>query len=144
MQGGGGLLGDLEKQSSELNLKNIAFVGDQTQENLSKLYNIADVLAVPSRIEGFGLVAIEALACGTPVVATNKGGMTDFINDKVGALVDVEDEVMLEKEISKILNGNRTFNRLELSQYAQNNYSQEAVINDLINIYKDIIDNKNS
>lgn len=70
--------------------------------------------------------------------------MTDFINDKVGALVDVEDEVMLEKEISKILNGNRTFNRLELSQYAQNNYSQEAVINDLINIYKDIIDNKNS
>lgn len=142
--GGGGLLGDLKKQSSELNLKNIAFVGDQTQENLSKLYNIADVLAVPSRVEGFGLVAIEALACGTPVVATNKGGMTDFINDKVGALVDVEDEVMLEKEISKILNGNRTFNRLELSQYAQNNYSQEAVINDLINIYKDIIDNKNS
>lgn len=142
--GGGGLLGDLKKQSSELNLKNIAFVGDQTQENLSKLYNIADVLAVPSRVEGFGLVAIEALACGTPVVATNKGGMTDFINDKVGALVDVEDEVMLGKEISKILNGNRTFNRLELSQYAQNNYSQEAVINDLINIYKDIIDNKNS
>lgn len=142
--GGGGLLGDLKKQASELNLKNIAFVGDQTQENLSKLYNIADVLAVPSRVEGFGLVAIEALACGTPVVATNKGGMTDFINDKVGALVDVEDEVMLEKEISKILNGNRTFNILELSQYAQNNYSQEAVINDLINIYKDIIDNKNS
>ena len=125
--GGGGLLGDLKKQSSELNLKNIAFVGDQTQENLSKLYNIADVLAVPSRVEGFGLVAIEAQACGTPVVATNKGGMTDFINDKVGALVDVEDEVMREKEISKIINGNRTFNRLELSQSAQNNYSSELL-----------------
>ena len=141
--GGGGLLSDLKEQVNRLNLENIAFVGDQTQENLSKLYNIADVLAVPSRVEGFGLVAIEALACGTPVVATNKGGMTDFINDEVGALVDVEDEVMLEKEISKILREERTFDRLKLSQYAQNNYSQEVVINDLINIYKDIINNKN-
>lgn len=139
--GGGGLLGDLKTQVERLKLKNVVFVGDQEQENLSKLYNIADVLAVPSRVEGFGLVAIEALACGTPVVATNKGGMTDFINDEVGALVDVEDEVMLEKEISKILNKEKVFEREKLSKYAENNYSQKVVINDLINMYKEIINN---
>ena len=49
--GGGGLLNDLEKQVEELNLKDVFFVGDQTQEKLSKLYNIADVLAAPSRVE---------------------------------------------------------------------------------------------
>lgn len=139
--GGGGLLDDLKAQVERLKLKNVVFVGDQAQENLSKLYNIADVLAVPSRVEGFGLVAIEALACGTPVVATNKGGMTDFINDEVGALVDVEDEVMLEKEISKILNKEKVFDREKLSKYAENNYSQKVVINDLINMYKEIINN---
>ncbi len=139
--GGGGLLDDLKAQVERLKLKNVVFVGDQAQENLSKLYNIADVLAVPSRVEGFGLVAIEALACGTPVVATNKGGMTDFINDEVGALVDVEDEVMLEKEISKILNKEKVFEREKLSKYAENNYSQKVVINDLINMYKEIINN---
>lgn len=139
--GGGGLLDDLKAQVERLKLKNVVFVGDQEQENLSKLYNIADVLAVPSRVEGFGLVAIEALACGTPVVATNKGGMTDFINDEVGALVDVEDEVMLEKEISKILNKEKVFDREKLSKYAENNYSQKVVINDLINMYKEIINN---
>lgn len=139
--GGGGLLDDLKAQVERLKLKNVVFVGDQVQENLSKLYNIADVLAVPSRVEGFGLVAIEALACGTPVVATNKGGMTDFINDEVGALVDVEDEVMLEKEISKILNKEKVFEREKLSKYAENNYSQKVVINDLINMYKEIINN---
>ena len=137
--GGGGLLEELKKQVQELELKDVVFVGDQTQENLNYLYNIADVLAVPSRVEGFGLVAIEALACGTPVVATNQGGMTDFVNDKVGALVDVEDDVMLEAEIKKILNDERTFNRSKLANYAKDNYSQEAVIESLIELYKKVI-----
>lgn len=138
--GGGGLLEELKSQVAKLKLKDVVFVGDQSQENLNKLYNIADVLAVPSRIEGFGLVAIEALACGTPVVATNKGGMTDFINDEVGALVDVEDDVMLEKEISKILNEEKIFNREKLSNYAKENYSQDAVTKDLIDVYKKVLE----
>ena len=125
-----------------MQLKDIAFVGDQTQENLNKLYNIADVLAVPSRVEGFGLVAVEALACGTPVVATNNGGMTDFINESVGALVDVEDEVMLEKEISKILKEERAFDRAELANYAKERYSEEKVIQNLIELYENVINNK--
>lgn len=137
--GGGGLLETLENQVKELNLNDVIFLGDQTQENLNKVYNIADVLAVPSRVEGFGLVAIEALACGLPVVATNNGGMVDFINEKVGALVDVEDEIALEKEISKILSGERKFERESLANYAKENYSQEIVIKKLIDLYKEVI-----
>ena len=137
--GGGGLLPELQKQVKELNLRDVVFVGDQTQENLNKLYNIADLLAVPSRVEGFGLVAVEALACGLPVVATNNGGMVDFINEKVGALVDVEDEIALEKEISKILSGERIFKRKNLANYAKENYSQEIVIHKLIDLYKEVI-----
>lgn len=140
--GGGGLLPDLIKQVKELQLKDVFFARDQTQVSLSKLYNISDVLAVPSRVEGFGLVAIEALACGLPVVATNQGGMTDFINEKVGALVDVEDAVMLEKELSKILQKQRIFNRVDLADYAKNNYSQKVVIDNLIELFKSVINNK--
>ncbi len=136
--GGGGLLETLKNQVKELNLKNLIFVGDQTQENLNKLYNIADVFTAPSRVEGFGLVAVEALACGTPVVGTNNGGMVDFINEKVGALVDVEDDIALEKEISKILSGERKFDRTSLANYAKENYSQEVVIKKLIDLYKKI------
>lgn len=140
--GGGGLLKDLKKQVEELQLRDIIFVGDRIQEDLNKLYNIADVLAVPSRVEGFGLVAIEALACGTPVVATNQGGMTDFINEQVGALVDVEDDVMLEKEISKILKEERVFNRETLANYAKERYSEEKVIQNLIELYENVINEK--
>ena len=137
--GGGGLLPDLERQVEELKLKDVVFLGDQTQENLNKLYNIADVLAVPSRVEGFGLVAIEALACGLPVVGTNNGGMVDFINENVGALVEVEDDIALEKEITKILTGERKFIKEELAKYAKDNYSQEVVIEKLIELYKTVI-----
>ena len=137
--GGGGLLNTLKKQAKDLNLKDIAFVGDQSQNNLNKLYNIADVLAVPSRVEGFGLVAIEALACGTPVVATNQGGMTDFINEKVGALIDVDDSDALKNEISKILNNEKTFDKNELANYAKENFAQEKTINELLNIYEEAI-----
>ncbi|MBQ2917339.1 MAG: glycosyltransferase family 4 protein [Clostridia bacterium] len=136
MPGGGVLLEPLKEQAEELGLKDVVFLGNQTQENLNILYNIADVLAVPSRIEGFGLVAIEALACGTPVIATNQGGLPEFINEKVGALIEVEDDVALEKEISKILSGEKKFNREELAEYAKNNYAQSLLINKVIETYK--------
>ena len=134
--GGGVLLEPLKEQAEQLGLKDVVFLGNQTQENLCVLYNIADVLAVPSRIEGFGLVAVEALACGTPVIATNQGGLPEFINERVGALVEVEDEVALEKEITKILSGERKFNKEELANYAKNNYAQNLVINKVIETYK--------
>ena len=137
--GGGVLLEPLKQQSEELGLKDIVFLGNQTQENLNILYNIADVLAVPSRIEGFGLVAVEALACGTPVIATNQGGLPEFINEKVGAIVEVEDDVALEKEISKILTGEKKFDKEELASYAKNNYAQSLVINKVIETYKNCL-----
>lgn len=134
--GGGILLEELKKKAEELELKDVIFIGNQTQDNLNKLYNISDVLAVPSRIEGFGLVAVEALACGIPVVATNQGGLSELINEKVGALINIEDDNGLAKEISKILNGERKFKREELANYAKDNYSQGLLINKVVDLYK--------
>lgn len=68
--------------------------------------------------------------------------MTDFINESVGALVDVEDDVMLEKEISKILKEERVFNRAELANYAKERYSEEKVIQNLIELYENVINKK--
>lgn len=68
--------------------------------------------------------------------------MTDFINESVGALVDVEDEVMLEKEISKILKEERVFDRAELANYAKERYSEEKVIQNLIELYENVINEK--
>lgn len=139
--GGGGLLPELEKQVKELNLQDVVFVGDQTQENLSKLYSIADVLAAPSRVEGFGLVGIEALACGTPVIGTKEGGMSDFITSEYGDLVHKENVEGLYNSIINILKNKDKFEREKLSKYAKDNYSQDAVINNLIKTFYSVLNN---
>ena len=88
--GNGELFEELNQLKRDLELKNVVFVGNKPHEILREIYNIANVSVVPSRREPFGLVALEAMACGTPVVGTNQGGIPDFLKEEVGTLVEVE------------------------------------------------------
>jgi D-inositol-3-phosphate glycosyltransferase len=68
----------------------VRWVPPQPHEALADWYRAADVCVVPSRTESFGLVALEAAACGTPVVAANVGGLRSLVVDgETGFLVDV-------------------------------------------------------
>jgi D-inositol-3-phosphate glycosyltransferase len=66
----------------------VEFVGPVDHSELPLYYNAADVVAIPSYYESFGLVAVEALACGTPVIASRVGGLSDIVeSDQVGYLI---------------------------------------------------------
>lgn len=71
----------------ELGLADVFFVGPQSQPDLALLYNVADVGVFPTKFEAFGLVFLECMACGTPVVGTAAGGPTEFVDASVGELV---------------------------------------------------------
>jgi len=67
----------------------VDFVGAVEHENMPKFYNAADVCVIPSYHESFGMVAVEALACGTPVVASRVGGLATIVKDgETGYLFD--------------------------------------------------------
>lgn len=138
LAGNGQLKNELQILASELNLSNVYFIGHQTQENVAGLYNLADLSVVPSRIEPFGLVAIEALACGTPVVATNAGGLPDFINEQVGTLVEMENvEALAQAIISEIKLNSKVTKGKFAAEYAKKNYSWEKNIRNVISIYEE-------
>jgi D-inositol-3-phosphate glycosyltransferase len=82
----------------------VRFVAPQAHEKLATYYRAADVCIVPSRSESFGLVALEAAACGTPVVATNVGGLRYVVDHgSTGYLVDGRDPDDFAAPIDRIL-----------------------------------------
>ncbi|MFN8594229.1 MAG: glycosyltransferase [Thermomicrobiales bacterium] len=101
-------VGPLANVASALNDKGVAdgfrLVGSQSQNLLPRFYSAADVVAVPSLYESFGLVAVEALACGAPVVASRAGGLRFTIDEGVtGLLVRPKSASALATALTAIL-----------------------------------------
>lgn len=138
--GNGELYEELNKMKMMLKLDSVKFLGHVNQGQLVDLYNIADVSTVPSRTEPFGLVAIEALACGTPVVGTNQGGLPDFLIKEVGTLVPVEDDLALaDAIIAEIKNKNKEERALAAADYALKNFSWKRSIGVVEAMYEALI-----
>ena len=73
--------------------------GAYSPEFMASLLNACDVYAAPSRLEGFGMIQVEAMACGKPVISINAGGPKDtIVHGHTGYLVDVESETKLDRE----------------------------------------------
>ena len=86
----------------------VSFVGSRDQRELALYYAAADLCAVPSLTESFGLVALESMACGTPVVGTRVGGLQTVIDDgRSGLLVPAGDARALADAIERVLSDPR-------------------------------------
>lgn len=135
LAGNGELFEEMKELAKKLELNNIYFLGNKPHDVLRKLYNIADVSLVPSRKEAFGLVVIEAMACGAPVIGTNDGGIRDIITKDTGILINPEDEKALASNIKKILNKDIIFNRDLIAKYTKEKYAQDNFTKKLLDIY---------
>ena len=82
----------------------VTFLGKKSQDTLPYYYSAAEMLIMPSHYESFGMVALESMACGTPVIASHVGGLIHLVEDGVtGYHVPVDDPAALSNRISGLL-----------------------------------------
>ena len=92
--GDGSLRGSMEQQAQKLGCADaVTWAGRQPQESLPQYYGEMDIVLMPSRSEGFGLTAIEAMACGCVVVASDVGGLPEVVRDGVCGLLHRTEDV---------------------------------------------------
>ena len=105
--GEGNDIDDLNMLIEELNLKEkVYFLGSIKNDLIPQILSIADVFVMPSKGEGFGIVFIEALACGVPVIAGNKDASREALLDgELGILVDPDNIDEIAEAIIKVLKG---------------------------------------
>jgi len=113
----------------------IELIGPLKPNKLIDEYNKARVTVLPSYHEGFGIVLIESLACGTPVVATRCGGPEDIITKRNGMLVPIGKPRLLASAIKKVINhryNSQILRKEIIERYSFNNY-----ISKIFDAYRD-------
>ncbi len=119
----------------------VRFVEPQPHHLLSTYYRAADVVVVPSRSESFGLVALEAGACGTPVVAAAVGGLLTLIDDGLtGFLIDSRDPADYAAAVDDLLsNPGRAAAMSEAAALRARNYTWSTTAARLRRLYADLV-----
>ena len=106
------------------NMKDVYFQGGKPQQEVALWMSAADAFVLPSHIEGFGLVAVEAMSCHTPVIGTDVGGLSYLLQNDHGFLVHPKDAGSLAEGIEKVIQDKN------LQQLLINNGEKRAREND--------------
>ena len=115
----------------EVCLKNIKFLGYVEPEKLSYYFNLCDILVAPSLYESFGLIYIEAMSYGKPVVGCSVGGVPEIINNEInGVLVPPEDSEAIAFAIIDLLKNKDKANKLGLQarKSVEDNFNQKLMV----------------
>jgi D-inositol-3-phosphate glycosyltransferase len=119
----------------------VVFLGKRGQDTLPYYYSAAEVLVMPSLYESFGMVALEAMACGTPVVASQVGGLAYLVRDgETGYTIPENDPDALCEKLSLLLGDPQLRSTMGLCavQHAQD-YAWERIATQIVDIYKSLL-----
>jgi D-inositol-3-phosphate glycosyltransferase len=120
----------------------VVFLGKRGQDTLPYYYSAAEVLVMPSLYESFGMVALEAMACGTPVIASQVGGLAYLVRDgETGFTIPDNDPDALCEKLTLLL-GNpdlRSTMGLRAVTHAQD-YAWERIAAQIVDVYQELME----
>jgi glycosyltransferase involved in cell wall biosynthesis len=129
------------KLVEKLNLNGMVhFSGRLTREELAQHYSAAQIAVVPSIYEGFGLPAAEAMACGTPVIATTGGALPEVVGD-AGILVPPGRADALATTIKQLLNDKQAQQRMSEAgrKRVEEKFSWEQAARKTLEVYQEVL-----
>jgi glycosyltransferase involved in cell wall biosynthesis len=114
----------------------VRFIGFAADADLPALYSLASVFAFPSWYEGFGVPLLEAMACGTPVVAADNSSLPEVVGD-AGLMVDAADVHGLASALGRLLTDDELRTRLAAAGLARSRqFTWERAVKKLLEVYK--------
>ena len=119
----------------------ILFLGKRGQATLPYYYAAAEVVVMPSHYESFGIVALEAMACGTPVIASRVGGLAHLIQDgQTGFTIPMQDPNALAEKLRLVFVDTELRARLSAQavDYAQG-FRWESITQQIHQVYQEMI-----
>jgi D-inositol-3-phosphate glycosyltransferase len=119
----------------------VLFLGKRGQDTLPYYYSAAEVVVMPSHYESFGMVALEAMACGTPVVASQVGGLAFLVQDGItGYSVPDQDPEALADRLAKILGEPELRQKMghQAAEYARQ-YSWPIITSQILELYEEVL-----
>jgi D-inositol-3-phosphate glycosyltransferase len=131
----------LQAMTRELQIDcQVTFLGKRDQDVLQYYYSVAEIVVMPSHYESFGLVALEAMACGTPVVASETGGLVFLVKDgETGLHVPTAAPQALADKLQRLLENEAELSRLgrQAAQYASG-FEWGKVADRMIEVYEEL------
>lgn len=143
IMGAGPECSNLESLAQKLGVaERIRFTGEYKRAEMQTELERTDCFVLATRYETFGVVFIEAMAAGVPVIATDCGGPRDFMCDKVGVMVPVDDVESLRQAMQDVMEEKIKYDSDEIRDYAVNNFSPEVIARKLTRVYEDVLEKK--
>jgi glycosyltransferase involved in cell wall biosynthesis len=140
--GDGDLKTELRLLVTELKIEDqVLFVGLLKRNEVLELMNNCDVFVLPSFFETFGVVLIEAMVCGKPVIATKSGGPESIVNDINGVVIETGNIEQLANVMNDFYYGRLTFDATKIREDAINKYGSLTIANRLLGEYKSVLSN---
>ena len=106
----------------------IHFIEPMPQQELAKYFQAADVFVLPSYIEGLGLVALEAMSCGTPVIASDVGGLHYMLTEDRGVLVPAKDALLLQHAMETAVKDGMSVNEAGVQELLETHDAKNIIV----------------
>ena len=130
----------LEAYVKAQNLQNaVNFRGKLYRKEVKQALDACHCFVLASKYETFGVVLIESLACGRPVVITDSGGPRDFITEEHGVVIEKHEAAYLAEAIGHVMDHYNSYDQQKMVDYCREKFDKKKITGEILSVYRKVL-----